>query len=204
MAYALIRDSILDFSIKPGQQICIKQLSDIAKISTTPLREALFGLEKDGYVGKNRNGSFHAEYINQYYVEKLFEYGFLLCSYAIEDYSRFLIDTYGMEIRSLIQYLGPRPGMTSLYQHVCSGSGNPFVSAQVSIIIFKSDAIKNALRCIKNDIYNEVYSVDSLIKGASLPEVLRMMYAKEIKYASEIANCVLFYAISKKGILDVG
>src|SRR6516162_11600173 len=45
-----IRDAILDETFKPGERLPEEQLGEMFKVSRSPVREALFALEKEGTV----------------------------------------------------------------------------------------------------------------------------------------------------------
>ncbi|KAG1389265.1 hypothetical protein G6F58_013321 [Rhizopus delemar] len=56
-AYGSLKRDILDFRLAPGDRFTETEIADRLQVSRTPVREALFRLEREGYLEvRQRNG----------------------------------------------------------------------------------------------------------------------------------------------------
>ena len=56
-AYGTLKRDILDFRLAPGDRFTETEIADRLRVSRTPVREALFRLEREGYLEvRQRNG----------------------------------------------------------------------------------------------------------------------------------------------------
>lgn len=73
IAYNRIKEIILTFQIKPGQQLGLEYLKEEIKVSTTPIREALHRLVEEGYIFQIRNRGFFVSDLDAKELEDLYE-----------------------------------------------------------------------------------------------------------------------------------
>jgi DNA-binding GntR family transcriptional regulator len=70
-AYEAIRRAIVDGTLKPGQRVIEQQLAKMMNVSRTPVREALFKLERENLVARSGRGmavrSFSSEEVRDIY-----------------------------------------------------------------------------------------------------------------------------------------
>lgn len=57
-AYNLIKEDILNFKRKPGEKLVIDQICRDFNLSNTPVREAIKGLQQEGFVEQRTNAGF--------------------------------------------------------------------------------------------------------------------------------------------------
>lgn len=109
--YTQLRDAILSAELRPNRRLIEDELADWLNVSRTPIREALFLLEKDGLVERNR-GWLVREH-NPTEIRDRLE-----CRLAIEGYATHLAATRRSETD--LQELGilanamEKPGITRL------------------------------------------------------------------------------------------
>lgn len=77
-----LRENILAGLYSPGELLCELQLSKYFKVSRTPVREALKGLEKEGLITKIKNKGFFVRRLNEKEVVEVMEIRGLLEGYA--------------------------------------------------------------------------------------------------------------------------
>ncbi len=83
-AYRAIKDEVLHLRIPPGRQLRIEELASQLGISRTPVREALFKLERDGLVQIVPRVGFYVSELTQHDLRELFELREILESRAAE------------------------------------------------------------------------------------------------------------------------
>lgn len=194
----------MDFSLLPGQTICIKRLSNILNFSTTPLREALFGLEKDGYVVKSRNDSFHVTQMNRGYVKNLFAYGKILHDHAVRDGRPRTSSCYDSDREASCNSCKSALNIDSVYRRAQCDTDNFFISRQLGIFRFKAASIRSALKLSNENLYSIVYKefIENNPNNCILFDSFQIMHCKKSDHSEQIAQAVLSYAISRQKNLD--
>lgn len=91
-AYETIKQLILTFNVKPGEQLRIEDLSKNMKISRTPIREALLRLENDDLVEANSRVGFFVKEITKRDLRELFELREITESFAAKKAALLLTD----------------------------------------------------------------------------------------------------------------
>ena len=79
-----IRNAILEGTLKPGSKVVERQLAAQFEISLTAVREALIGLEAEGFVTKKPNSATHVARLSLSDASKLFEVRRVLEGHAVE------------------------------------------------------------------------------------------------------------------------
>ena len=79
-----IRNAILDSTLKPGSKLVERQLAAQFETSLTAVREALIGLEAEGFVTKKPNSATHVARLTLSDASKLFEVRRVLEGHAVE------------------------------------------------------------------------------------------------------------------------
>ncbi len=83
-AYTVLRDWIVDGTLKPAQQLRDKELAELLGVSRTPIREALLRLEDEGFVQTKPNRSTTVSPIYAHEVLHLYSIGWTLDRLAME------------------------------------------------------------------------------------------------------------------------
>ena len=81
--YEKIRDDITFGSLMPGERLTEKKLSEIYKVSRSPIRESLRQLESEGLISFERNKGIEVSKLSEKEVEEIYNLRELLESYAV-------------------------------------------------------------------------------------------------------------------------
>lgn len=93
-AYTIIRDWIVDGTLKPNQQLRDKELAEQLGVSRTPIREALLRLEDEGFVQTKPNRSTTVSPIDTTEVFHLYSIGWTLEQLAMKQIFEHLTDDH--------------------------------------------------------------------------------------------------------------
>jgi len=93
-AYTIIRDWIVDGTLKPNQQLRDKELAEQLGVSRTPIREALLRLEDEGFVQTKPNRSTTVSPIDATEVFHLYSIGWTLEQLAMKQIFEHLADDH--------------------------------------------------------------------------------------------------------------
>ena len=81
---AVLRDLIMSGHFVPGQHLRINDIAKQLEVSTTPVREALLVLEKEGFIESESHRGFRVTTLNSADVADLFELHALIAGMLIE------------------------------------------------------------------------------------------------------------------------
>lgn len=201
-AYVAVRNLVTGFIFVPGQRIFVKYLSEYLGISTTPLREALFALERDGYVERNKNDAFHATKIDTKYVRELFEYGTILYKYGAPHRA-----SPSREINKKYNYIRwfrqvEIINIALIYKCAHENIRNNFISRQSEIFINKTAAVRDALQGADEDFFRHVYCKSSYddFEISSITSIIDAVHITKSKNADRIARAIFSYAANKSAV----
>ncbi|MGE7109778.1 GntR family transcriptional regulator [Lysinibacillus sp. NPDC047702] len=93
-AYTIIRDWIVDGTLKPNQQLRDKDLAEQLGVSRTPIREALLRLEDEGFVQTKPNRSTTVSLIDATEVFHLYSIGCTLEQLAMKQIFEYITDDH--------------------------------------------------------------------------------------------------------------
>src|SRR6202012_5218099 len=82
--YGRLRADIFDFRLLPGDRFSETEIADRLQVSRTPVREALFRLQRDGYVDVLYRSGWQVRPFDMRYFENLYEVRVVLETAAIE------------------------------------------------------------------------------------------------------------------------
>jgi DNA-binding GntR family transcriptional regulator len=140
-----IRDAILKRALRPGERIIERQLAAQFGASLTVVREALIGLESEGFVIRRPNTATHVVQLTLPEVEKIFSLRRVLEAYAFEEASRRISDKQIAELEA--QYVEMMDAATSkdlrryvqkdleLHKAIWHISGNEYLEAALERIV---------------------------------------------------------------------
>lgn len=100
-AYTIIRDWIVDGTLKPNQQLRDKELAEQLGVSRTPIREALLRLEDEGFVQTKPNRSTTVSPIDATEVFQLYSIGWTLEQLAMKQIFEHLADDHLQKMETI-------------------------------------------------------------------------------------------------------
>ncbi|QGG53538.1 GntR family transcriptional regulator [Lysinibacillus pakistanensis] len=100
-AYTIIRDWIVDGTLKPNQQLRDKELAEQLGVSRTPIREALLRLEDEGFVQTKPNRSTTVSPIDATEVFHLYSIGWTLEQLAMKQIFEHLADDHLQKMETI-------------------------------------------------------------------------------------------------------
>jgi DNA-binding GntR family transcriptional regulator len=185
-AYRIIKNQILNFEVKAGEQLRVETLADKMGISRTPIREALLRLVNEGLVKAESRVGYFVRGMTKRDLIELFELREILESYAAEKAAKLMRDDELEYLQTL---------HTKSVQAVKQSKLSKFVELEIklhNLIIEKSDnrRLFEMLESLKDLTYRErVLSVESMDNlKASLKEhseVVEALSCKNGKLASQ-------------------
>jgi DNA-binding GntR family transcriptional regulator len=185
-AYRIIKNQILNFEVKAGEQLRVEALADRMGISRTPIREALLRLVNEGLVKAESRVGYFVRGMTKRDLIELFELREILESYAAEKAAALMRDDELEYLQTLHE---------KSVQAVKQSKLLKFVELEIklhNLIIEKSDnrRLFEMLESLKDLTYRErVLSVESMDNlKASLKEhseVVEALNSKNGKLAGQ-------------------
>ena len=71
--YAQLKADLFDFTLMPGDRLSENEIADRTQASRTPVREALFRLQRDGYVDVLDKGGWHVKPLDFHAFDELYD-----------------------------------------------------------------------------------------------------------------------------------
>lgn len=102
IAYEKLRDAIIFGEMKPGEKITERATSEMLKIGTTPIREAIRQLQSEGLVDVSTNKGAKVKRLNIKDLRDAYDTASLLESYAVEEATRLITSPQKKKIRSFL------------------------------------------------------------------------------------------------------
>ncbi|WP_168379151.1 GntR family transcriptional regulator [Acinetobacter cumulans] len=84
LVFQKIKNDIFDFQLKPGTRFTESEIAELYEVSRTPVRQALYRLQQDGYVRVHFRSGWEVKPLNFKAYEELYDLRILLECYAIE------------------------------------------------------------------------------------------------------------------------
>ena len=180
-AYQLIRDGIINGTIRPGESITEKWFCDFAGMSRTPIREALIQLHADNLIKLIDNKGVIINEITPLDIKEIFQLRMLIEPFitgiSIDAIDRDKVGKYVRQIDILLKYEDPIAGM----KECCIVSED--VNA-IHPIIYSASANGRLINILRN-LQSQIVWV---IKRA---ERIPGRVLKTIKEHREIADAIL-------------
>lgn len=82
--YTQIKDDIFSFQLKPGQRFTETDLSEKYQVSRTPIRQALYRLEQEGYVNVHFRSGWEIKALDFNFYKDLFDLRMILEKEAVK------------------------------------------------------------------------------------------------------------------------
>lgn len=79
-----IKNEIFDFKLMPGERFTESEIAELYSVSRTPIRQALYRLQQDGYVEVHFRSGWQVRPLNFKSYEELYDLRILLERYAVE------------------------------------------------------------------------------------------------------------------------
>ncbi|MCF9034897.1 GntR family transcriptional regulator [Acinetobacter nectaris] len=84
LVYQRIKNDIFDFKLMPSERFTESEIAEVYKVSRTPVRQALYRLQQEGYVDVGFRRGWQVRPLNFRYYEELYDVRIILESTAIE------------------------------------------------------------------------------------------------------------------------
>lgn len=97
-AYNKLKQLVIDYRFKPGEQLIVRILSDNLGVGLTPIREALIRLSNEKLVLPSRSGGFQMRNLDAYEMSNLYQFAFLI----MKDSCRHIISASENNLRKLL------------------------------------------------------------------------------------------------------
>lgn len=103
LVFQKIKNDIFDFQLKPGQHFTESEIAETYAVSRTPIRQALYRLQQEGYVDVRFRRGWQICPLNFKRYEELYDLRILLESYAIEQLCQMPEEQLNHVLADLIQ-----------------------------------------------------------------------------------------------------
>ena len=97
-----IKNDIFDFKLMPGQRFTETEIAKSYQVSRTPIRQALYRLQQDGYVDVHFRSGWQVKSLNFKSYEELYDLRTLLECYAVEQLCRLSKEQLRISLQKLI------------------------------------------------------------------------------------------------------
>lgn len=84
LIYSQIKEDIFSFQLKPGQRFTETDLSEKYEVSRTPIRQALYRLEQEGYVNVHFRSGWEIKSLDFTFYQELFDLRMILEKEAVK------------------------------------------------------------------------------------------------------------------------
>lgn len=84
LIYGLLKEDIFNFVLKPGQRFTETDLSERYEASRTPIRQALYRLEQEGFVHVHFRSGWEIRPLEFKYYQELFDLRMILEKEAVK------------------------------------------------------------------------------------------------------------------------
>jgi DNA-binding GntR family transcriptional regulator len=84
LVFQQIKNDIFDFKLMPGERFTESEIAETYAVSRTPIRQALYRLQQDGYVEVHFRSGWQVRPLNFKAYEELYDLRILLECYAVE------------------------------------------------------------------------------------------------------------------------
>lgn len=98
-----IKNDIFDFKLMPGERFTESEIAESYAVSRTPIRQALYRLQQEGYVDVQFRSGWKVRPLNFKAYEELYDLRILLECYAVEQLCLMPKDQLQVALAVLIQ-----------------------------------------------------------------------------------------------------
>ena len=98
-----IKNDIFDFKLMPGERFTESEIAESYAVSRTPIRQALYRLQQEGYVDVQFRSGWKVRPLNFKAYEELYDLRILLECYAVEQLCQMPEDQLKAALEILIQ-----------------------------------------------------------------------------------------------------
>ncbi|MCF8998221.1 GntR family transcriptional regulator [Acinetobacter nectaris] len=84
LVYQRIKNDIFDFKLMPSERFTESEIAEVYKVSRTPVRQALYRLQQEGYVDVGFRRGWQVKPLNFRYYEELYDVRIILESTAVD------------------------------------------------------------------------------------------------------------------------
>ena len=98
-----IKNDIFDFKLMPGERFTESEIAESYAVSRTPIRQALYRLQQQGYVEVQFRSGWQVRPLNFKAYEELYDLRILLECYAVEQLCQMPEDQLKAALEILIQ-----------------------------------------------------------------------------------------------------
>lgn len=84
LVYQRIKNDIFDFKLMPSERFTESEIAEVYKVSRTPVRQALYRLQQEGYVDVGFRRGWQVRPLNFRYYEELYDVRMILENIAID------------------------------------------------------------------------------------------------------------------------
>ncbi len=99
--YGRLRADIFDFRLLPGDRFSETEIADRLQVSRTPVREALFRLQRDGYVDVLYRSGWQVRPFDMHHFENLYDVRIVLETAALEKLVRLSLTARLQDLRDI-------------------------------------------------------------------------------------------------------
>lgn len=98
-----IKNDIFDFKLMPGERFTESEIAQAYQVSRTPIRQALYRLQQDGYVEVHFRSGWQVRPLDFKAYEELYDVRILLEKYAIQQLCSLDVDVSESSIMTLLR-----------------------------------------------------------------------------------------------------
>ena len=102
LVFQKIKNDIFDFQLKPGARFTESEIAELYEVSRTPVRQALYRLQQDGYVRVHFRSGWEVKPLNFKAYEELYDLRILLECYAIEQLCNMPTEQLKLALQDLV------------------------------------------------------------------------------------------------------
>lgn len=102
LVFQKIKNDIFDFQLKPGARFTESEIAELYEVSRTPVRQALYRLQQDGYVRVHFRSGWEVKPLNFRAYEELYDLRILLECYAIEQLCKMETEQLKQALQTLV------------------------------------------------------------------------------------------------------
>ncbi len=103
LVFQKIKNDIFDFKLMPGERFTESEIAESYAVSRTPIRQALYRLQQEGYVEVQFRSGWQVRPLNFKAYEELYDLRILLECYAVEQLCQMPEDQLKAALEILIQ-----------------------------------------------------------------------------------------------------
>ena len=103
LVFQKIKNDIFDFKLMPGERFTESEIAESYAVSRTPIRQALYRLQQEGYVDVQFRSGWQVRPLNFKAYEELYDLRILLECYAVEQLCQMPKDQLQVALAVLIK-----------------------------------------------------------------------------------------------------